>query len=1682
VSIWDDLKDIGDGVKDMAWNQAKSFTGVVYAPAGLVWDIATSPKDFQRDLLTAGGRVTDPLMNDNTFTGRALGPVLEGAMWVGREGISEPVSTLALQLGHSGREGTGFLGDYSNFFSADDWSTAYDRAQTTSMGQAIVLGIGSDDDPFATEDPYEEWDWHENHPFLSSVSTGTLDAAFTWYLDPFVVAGKGVKAAKALSARPITIEDARMGIRETMEKDARSKAGVIPFIDGAGLGTRMDRLTGTVEDGVYKPGWLEGKTAMQILHGWVDLDKMPRATQVANLFAETNKIENAAERINTQRTIMQVLLGDRKAFNELKETRKSISDVLENMEKGTVNGAQAGVIWDDAATKLPQLFPAGSKAENIVKAEDQIASLPALQNALQAGERWAGDLQDAYGTLTHIPRATNRGDRRLARMTEGAGMLRSGKANTKIGAVLDPETGKTVSKYDDFLDSVFSRPLETLYQASPSRMPVRMIHGLVVNTLHAGPRFTDSFSNLRPEYVVNVNDADDTYRNVDAYLRKAGMDAETRAKFGDELANANEPYKRYLVIKRAEIRAKQELFRKYGLDPDDPAVDAVLRESYRRGERARNALQASTQGAAYAAVEEAGGSMRMHQINYMRKKNGEPPLEHNLRIDQIDNEGVPTAVPFLDTQDMSLVAMMPLDDLDYVLKRYNNVFRATARALKDDQSVSALKRDVGGALTFGLQTKDRLSDLMLPILDMVNRTWKFSVLLRLGYLQRVLLDDHMRMAAAHGAHTFVMGMKEGSTHFAYNNTIRPFKNRQLERQLRTELDEKLDHVGDDASFALNQEAWATIKKNTKRLEQTGAKKLKSAKRIKELEDERDVLLQMHPEDLSKTKEEIAELEKVLTDKTYRLEKVYMGENGTAIKIDGQEYWLPGAFEGDYGQIFKGLNSSRGSYIRTVEGSTDRRQANLAKSGSYETIVAKENPERHLQAWAYAVNFHLRNSELADIIIKGGTVKDVRRFLSTPRGRELRRKFPWNGGNPDRWAHEVGRMVDQYLPPEIRAIAAERRVNAHDLRTLAPDVDARPMVHGASLDANLGTGQVAFSLNAPINKFYKWIGNRNDQMSRHPLFISLYKEEQARQMLLRLDEARKAGRKLDQDDFEVVAHNAREHARKGVNRVLFDMAGTTEMAHFMRFIAPFFGAWQEGLNRWWRIVSKDPSVAARFFMLFDAPRNLGIVVDSETGELVDPGSPISDKHMILFQLPKAWGGKDPVEGKDAYQTNFKVSEASFNLIFQGGGLLNPGFGPMVQVPVNQYAVAHADDGKLQESIKAIMPFGTASDPTQLFLPASVRAGWTVASAKFFGHHSRQYIQMQNMIWRDDLVKFEQEHGRPPTTTEANKLMKEAGRKTTDMASLKWITTVTSPAAVQIQSEFAPQLFAYRRLAEQARVEKKPPFWADQQFIEQWGDAFFPLTQSSNLNRAGLGSTQGTVGAIKRYRGTLDLIDPSLYRMVISGEGEGTYDQTSRNYLYSTQLQPGSDDTFVGQADPRDAMENTLVAQGWADYNAMTNKLNVDAQAQGFIHYAESDWYLEAKKRGLQELAARNPTWYQEYSTFNSAEYEKSVEGMRVIAADKKLLANPRRTDVKVLGEYLSLRDQITAVLKARGDAGGSSSPSAQSNADVLRVYTQAVNRMAESDLWFESYMYDGFIDRDPYLLENVTPEVSASGIA
>lgn len=146
-----------------------------------------------------------------------------------REGVSEPLST-AFTVGSlsdsKAWEAQGGTQGIAGLFSANNWSRAYDIAQTRSPGQALVDAVATKDILDQSEmTKVQASDWY---PIVS----GALDAAATWYLAPDQLAIKGFGLARTAGllgqtgAVNAAITDAQDGLSEVMKTRDRLSKGI----------------------------------------------------------------------------------------------------------------------------------------------------------------------------------------------------------------------------------------------------------------------------------------------------------------------------------------------------------------------------------------------------------------------------------------------------------------------------------------------------------------------------------------------------------------------------------------------------------------------------------------------------------------------------------------------------------------------------------------------------------------------------------------------------------------------------------------------------------------------------------------------------------------------------------------------------------------------------------------------------------------------------------------------------------------------------------------------------------------------------------------------------------------------------------------------------------------------------------------------------------------------------------------------------------------------------------------------------------------------------------------------------------------------------------------------------------------------------------------------------------------
>lgn len=372
-----------------------------------------------------------------------------------------------------------------------------------------------------------------------------------------------------------------------------------------------------------------------------------------------------------------------------------------------------------------------------------------------------------------------------------------------------------------------------------------------------------------------------------------------------------------------------------------------------------------------------------------------------------------------------------------------------------------------------------------------------------------------------------------------------------------------------------------------------------------------------------------------------------------------------------------------------------------------------------------------------------------------------------------------------------------------------------------------------------------------------------------------------------------------------------------------------------------------------------------------------------------------------------------------------------------------------------------------------MPATLKRALAIGAAAGVvqgGVGLREYNDRYSQNVQDLVVQFQEANGREPNKTETDELMLRAGRETNTDLVLRFIWNAGSPAPATPSSRYSAIQKSWYQIQQQARAEGYEYEWAYEQFKEKWGEAYMPLIYSEAQNPANVTPTPSTVAGLKRYRGVLDRVDPTLTRMVLGvyADDDTEYSPEARNWLRSTRTQPGTNQTYYSYDDPRAAMEEQMARRGWRKYGELTASLTSAAQSMGLNSYRESDQLMALRSAGVAQIRAENWAFDKDWGTFDETEYDRYLVDMRTIVKSKALFNDPARQDVQVLNSYLTLRDAFVKILAAR-EAAGLGGVDAQAQESVRLVFTALVGKLVESNTQFEEHMYNGLIERDPLLV-------------
>jgi len=1685
VGLTDFFKDIGDGA-------AKGIS----ATAGGLNKLDRYINPFHTE---AGSAHTDT-PNQSNFLGLGKSPlgdavvknrinpglewVSQGLNWLYDNGISQPISTALM----AGTLKGGPL-------SAHNWAVSWHAANHISPGQALFLGsnfygqdpTGKYSTQKAVESPLEyykpgaaylppdfnTWDQARQQEFLKQAgmpavgnayinelrqanrayknATGLADFSLRWWGDPTILGGKVLSKERALRT-VVSRPQATRGVFGL----GRSEGG----FEKANIDQLMERSSmGKVIDTIYA-----NRSNPQLLNNLPfakDSALGPRFGAIATLLKTPDEVHD----------FIRVGLGDIDAIERLQTKNLSAAArIAQDTDRlgalGLMHTRYANV-GDGRMTALidqqmDQLNARINADEGLVRRYNQVLG-------------HTDELDRVNLTSWQFAKAQASADAQAAYRASTARGLKAGAYGRQVSVTPTPLFSRGASTPVD-LGFVKSR----LFGVGDFfSSPVTMVRSL---------------GNARPNGYMRLDDIEkDSIAELRGQIaRIPGLSSQTRLNMLNEYLKTETEGQRLALLKTIGATGAAKVAEKHGLDPK-VGLEIYQEHLKRQFKEIDNMKRYS---AASKPVELPDGSFARVKVDEFADDGGKLVVHPNM-VTRLANDHV----------------FQDLDEMDKVLARHSS-------------AISALRTSALGN-----------TDWMVTGADYINSMWKFGTLFRLGYIPRVASDDLAGQVARLGAATMALragwGIRNGATNLALRYT-RPMDAARAEVE-KIGVGYADDALKDVQTQIDNLTGQIARRRATTRADLTTAgRRLAAARTKRAMMDQTtpaarvaamDTLIAKYEAAVAKAsrsmstgvgakniklqslREHQAFLERYKGLKQRVVDDVTTAANAPKAMLGTRAVALPGgvqgpaAFAGENGQYFyKQISSDEilGQLFLTnkqlIHGHLMRSFDNGAKAISANT----ESEALHATSWAHAINAQLMQDPLARQAVRGASVDDMVKWLkSTAEGRDYQNRLGVgaNGAisNPEELANSIWHDVAEYMPtPEIRLKALEGGVTPEFLKESVP-MAARPDVH----TGQVGQAAVRYyrAMDNVMAKWYKFAATMPaDRLSRHPLFNQLYEGH----MKSLAGQLRKQGAyDTTVAGVENMAQTARRLALKDTRKLVFDIAHRSDAAAALRFISPFFAATAESFQRWGRIIADNPAVVGYANNFYNAPLAAGhmqdadgneidregyaYTIDPKTGKAVKSLVPKKDRY-IVGRMPK-WavdgtGGKygpfAAAFGIEPASRDFKLSQNSMDLVTQGDPWFNPGMGPIVQIPVNELVKDKPRQAELARRLQ-ILPFGPQSGnpvttATSFLMPSAVKNFLTAFDTSNTRYQAVKLQIMQRAMYEHDQL------GKPmPSPSQISKMTRDY-----------WLFSAESAFLQPMATQKADKYQFYRD--QYNALQRQNPLTADDEFLKRFSESYFIFAQSQSKNESGVPATVKAVELEKKY-GNLIAQNPELGALIVGPEGNGPFSPEAYSYQLNTPVTPGGAEMQRTKMSADEAMQDNQRRKGWSDFTTLMNGLGAQLRNAGFKSYSDkgAEQFKALKSQIVQALGSPtlpdgqanpyyNEQWSKDYNTLDPLKYERLIPSLTQVA-HSDLAQDPNRSDLRVLQNYLAVRQYVTQQLAARKKAGGSNVITAQSNADLLAGWQSIVDGLIESDTRFGD-LHSRYLSRDLGYSDNTDEELAA----
>lgn len=469
----------------------------------------------------------------------------------------------------------------------------------------------------------------------------------------------------------------------------------------------------------------------------------------------------------------------------------------------------------------------------------------------------------------------------------------------------------------------------------------------------------------------------------------------------------------------------------------------------------------------------------------------------------------------------------------------------------------------------------------------------------------------------------------------------------------------------------------------------------------------------------------------------------------------------------------------------------------------------------------------------------------------------------------------------------------------------------------------------------------------------------------------------------------------------------------------------------------------------------------MVWDEKAQKLVPRLVPKSERY-IMARVPKfiANGPVGKIWGMDS-SGNWKVSQDSMNLITQGDPWFNPGTGPIVSIPASMVV---KDKPKAAEMLRhlGVLPFGPTpggitDTVAQQSLPAYARNFLTAYDTS---DERYQRIKLQIM------QKAAYEHanlGKPMPSAQ------EIADRTKSYWKWAAVTAFTQPFSTQKPDAYQMYRDQYNALRRKNPMTADEEFLKrfDESFFifaqsTTENASGVPATQKA----VALQQKYGNLIAKNPELAALIIgpegngpFSPEAYAYQLSTPLSPGGAEMQRTRLSADEAMQENQRRLGWSKFTQ--LNNQITAQlHSAGFNSFE-----DAGAEQFKSMRSAVSRLMGDP--LMPDGSQNPyyneQWSKDFFTVDPKRYDRLIPALTAVA-HSDLAKSPNRTDLRSLQTYLGYRQVVRTALAQRDKAGGSAALAAKSNADLATVWGRIVDGLIESDTRFGD-LYSRYLSRD-----------------